>query len=146
MPSYNDRERFAAARVAVLGTADAQGVPHLVPVTFVVAGDTVWSATDGKPKKSTELKRHANIREQPRVSLLVQHWDEDWSRLWWVRADGLAVVTGQESTVQEAVARLRHKYGQYQQVTAHGPVIEVTVQRWRGWYGTAPPAGPSRPR
>lgn len=127
------RSRFAAARVAILGTADAEGVPHLVPVTFVVAGDIVSSAVDDKPKRGRRLRRHANIRAQPRVSLLVQHWDEDWSRLWWVRADGLAVVTDEQSIVDRVVTRLRQKYSQYHEVNVEGPVIEVAVQTWRAW-------------
>jgi PPOX class probable F420-dependent enzyme len=127
------RERFAAARVATLATVDSSGAPHLVPVTFVVDGDTVWTAVDGKPKRAVWLRRHENVRSHPAVSLLVQHWDEDWSRLWWVRAGGTARVTEDPSTVERAVARLRRKYEQYQTVGVGGPVIEVAVQTWRGW-------------
>jgi PPOX class probable F420-dependent enzyme len=127
------RRRFAAARVAVLATADATGTPHLVPVTFVADGDTVWTATDGKSKRTMMLRRHDNIRDQPRVSLLVQHWSEDWSLLWWVRADGLALVTTEPSTVDNACGRLRAKYPQYQTTQVGGPVIEVAVHQWRGW-------------
>ena len=82
------RGRFAAARVARLATADATGQPHLVPVTFAVAGDMVYTAVDAKPKRTTALRRLANVAANPRVSLLVDHYDDDWSRLWWVRADG----------------------------------------------------------
>jgi PPOX class probable F420-dependent enzyme len=127
------RERFAAARVAMLATVDPRGSPHLVPVTFVLDGDTVCTAVDGKRKQSTWLRRHENIRSHPAVGLLVQHWDEDWSRLWWVRADGPARVTDDPSTVERVVDLLRRKYEQYQTVGAGGPVIEVTVHAWRGW-------------
>lgn len=127
------RERFAAARVATLATVDGLGAPHQVPVTFVVDGDMVWSAVDAKPKRGTELRRHTNIRAESRVSLLVQHWDEDWSRLWWVRADGLAVVTDAGGVVDRAVGLLRDKYAQYRDVDVHGPIIEVAVQTWRSW-------------
>ncbi len=83
------RARFAAARVARLATADAGGRPHLVPIAFAVAGDTIYSAVDAKPKRTRALRRLANVRENPAVSLLVDHWDEeDWAALWWVRADG----------------------------------------------------------
>ena len=83
------RARFAAARVARLATADAAGRPHLVPIAFAVAGDTIYSAVDAKPKRTRALRRLANVRENPAVSLLVDHWDEDdWAALWWVRADG----------------------------------------------------------
>jgi PPOX class probable F420-dependent enzyme len=131
------RFRFAAARVAALATVDGAGVPHVVPVTFAVDGDTVVSAVDGKPKRSTVLRRHRNIRANPRVSLLVQHWDEDWAALWWVRADGLAVVTDTPSAVDRAVALLREKYDQYSTVDVHGPVIEVAVHAWSDWSATA---------
>jgi PPOX class probable F420-dependent enzyme len=131
------RRRFARARVATLATVDGSGAPHLVPVTFAVDGDTVWSAVDAKPKRGTELRRHVNIRTQPRVSLLAQHWDEDWSLLWWVRADGLAVVTNEHGTVARAIRLLREKYHQYAEVGVSGPVIEVTVEGWRGWAATA---------
>ena len=127
------RERFAAARVAVLASVAPRGQPHLVPVTFALAGDLLWSATDGKPKQGAPLRRHRNIAAEPRVSLLVEHWDEEWSRLWWVRADGLATVTDEPATVARAVTALRAKYQQYQQVRLGPPVIEVRVTRWRGW-------------
>jgi PPOX class probable F420-dependent enzyme len=127
------RQRFAAARVATLATVDGAGTPHVVPVTFAVDGDTIVSAVDGKPKRGTALRRHRNIRANPRVSLLAQHWDEDWSALWWVRADGLAVVTDSPSAVDRAVALLREKYTQYGTVDVHGPIIEVTVHAWRAW-------------
>ncbi|MGN9907191.1 TIGR03668 family PPOX class F420-dependent oxidoreductase [Phytohabitans sp. LJ34] len=127
------RQRFAAARVAILATVDDAGTPHVVPVTFAVEGDTVVSAVDGKPKRGTALRRHRNIRANPRVSLLAQHWDEDWSALWWVRADGLAVVTEAPSAVDRAVTLLREKYPQYATVDVHGPVIEVAVHAWREW-------------
>jgi PPOX class probable F420-dependent enzyme len=127
------RLRFAAARVATLATVDGGGAPHVVPVTFAVDGDTIVSAVDGKPKSGTVLRRHRNIRANPRVSLLAQHWDEDWSALWWVRADGLAVVTDTPSAVDRAVTLLREKYEQYTTVDVHAPVIEVTVHTWREW-------------
>lgn len=135
LPAAVARQRFAAARVAVLGTVDAAGVPHLVPVTFALAGDILWTAVDGKPKAGAggPLRRHANVRARPAVSLLVQHWSEDWSLLWWVRADGRAVVTDEPATVDRAVAALRRRYDQYQAVPVGGPVIEVSVLAWRGW-------------
>ncbi|GAA4470151.1 TIGR03668 family PPOX class F420-dependent oxidoreductase [Phytohabitans houttuyneae] len=127
------RARFAAARVATLATVDSAGAPHVVPVTFALDGDTVWSAVDAKPKRSRALRRLDNIRANPRVSLLAQHWDEEWSALWWVRADGLAVVTEQAPAVDRAVRLLREKYAQYRTVELPGPIIEVTVRRWRDW-------------
>jgi PPOX class probable F420-dependent enzyme len=127
------RRRFAQARVATLATIGGTGAPHLVPVVFVVADSTVWSATDEKPKRGTALRRHANIRADPRVSMLVQHWDERWDALWWVRADGTASVVDDSSTVEWIVPLLRDKYPQYQTVEVHGPLIAVTVRAWQGW-------------
>jgi PPOX class probable F420-dependent enzyme len=135
MKSTEARLRFTKARVAMLATADAAGVPHVVPITFVVDGATVYSAVDGKPKQGTHLRRHDNIRARPRASLLVQHWAEDWSRLWWVRADGPAKVVEDPSTVEMVARLLMRKYEQYDRVGVGGPVIEVEVTSWRGWSG-----------
>lgn len=133
MDGVEARQRFASARVAVLATVDDGGAPHAVPVVFAVQGDTLWTATDAKAKRAAALRRHANIRARPRVTLLAQRWDEDWSALWWVRADGLAVVTDDPPAVDRAVRALRAKYAQYRSVGVHGPVIEVTVDSWHGW-------------
>lgn len=133
------RRRFTDARVAMLATADASGVPHLVPVTFVVDGDVIYTAVDGKPEENTQLRRHDNIQAQPRVSMLAQNWTEDWSRLWWVRIDGLAQVTADESLVGHVVDLLRHKYRQYHVIEVGGPIIEVAVHTWRGWAGQRVP-------
>jgi PPOX class probable F420-dependent enzyme len=133
------RRRFAAARVAVLSTVDETGAPHLVPITFALSEaltgtkPVIFSAVDGKPKRATRLRRHANIEAEPRVSLLVQHWDEDWSLLWWVRADGRATVSDEPATVERAIGLLRAKYEQYASVDVHGPVIEIAVERWYSW-------------
>ena len=128
------RERFAAARVARLATADAAGVPHLVPIVFAVAGDVVYSAVDAKPKRTTALRRLANIAANPAVALLVDHYDEDWSALWWVRADGRArIVARPEPEADEAVALLAARYRAYRDAPPPGPVIAVDVGRWSGW-------------
>src|SRR4051794_5731878 len=126
------RRRFTAARVATLATVGAAGAPHLVPVTFVVAGSTLWSAVDAKPKRGGPLRRHANIVASPGVSLLVQHWDEDWSALWWVRADGVATLASDQGTAARVAHLLRLKYAQYHEVEVGGPVIEVAIHTWRG--------------
>src|SRR5215207_141425 len=129
------RRRFAGARVAVLATLDRSSQPHLVPVTFVVDRGRVWTAVDSKPKGATPLRRHANIRANPAVSLLAQHWDEDWSALWWVRADGIATITDADASVDRIARLLRSKYQQYQSIDVTGPVVAVTVHTWRGWTG-----------
>ena len=126
------RVRFAGARVARLATADAAGRPHLVPIAFAVAGDTIYSAVDAKPKRTRALRRLANVRANPAVSLLVDHWDEeDWSRLWWVRADGRGrVLDPEEPEARRAVALLRERYPRQR---ADGEVLAVAVERWSGW-------------
>jgi PPOX class probable F420-dependent enzyme len=126
------RERFAAARVARLATVSADGRPHLVPVVFALAGSTVYIAVDQKPKRTTQLKRLRNVAENPAVSLLVDHYDDDWSRLWWVRADGRGRVIDDPADLEaaDAVDRLRSRYPQQQ---ATGTVLAVDVERWIGW-------------
>ena len=96
MTPHQARQRFAAARVARLATADAAGRPHIVPVTFAVDGDVVYTAVDAKPKQSTALKRLANVAANPAVALLVDHYADDWNELWWVRADGTGRVVDPE--------------------------------------------------
>ena len=125
------RAAFAEARVARLATADAEGAPHLVPITFAVDGDRVYFAVDAKPKSSARLRRLRNIERNPQVSLLVDEYDEDWERLWWVRADGRArILTEQLETPREL---LRARYPQYADVALAGPVVEIVVTRWSGW-------------
>jgi PPOX class probable F420-dependent enzyme len=129
------RDRFAAARVARLATASAEGVPHLVPVTFAVRGDRIVFAVDHKPKSSTSLRRLANIAENPAACFLADGYDEDWSRLWWARADGVARVLT-EADRDEPVSWLVAKYEQY---AAHPPehaVVSTLVHTWRGWAGS----------
>jgi PPOX class probable F420-dependent enzyme len=131
MTTSEARERFSSARVAYLATADADGRPHLVPVTFAVNRDTVYSVTDAKSKRTTALKRLANVRENPRLCLLVDHYEEDWGALWWVRADGRGrVLAPDEPEAQRAIALLAARYPQQ---TATGAVLAVDVERWTGW-------------
>ena len=127
--------RFAEARVARLATAGADGRPHLVPVTFAVHDDVVVIAVDHKPKTTTNLRRLRNIRENEQVSLLVDHYDEDWSRLWWVRVDGVARVLVDEAERAEPVAWLRAKYEQYRERPPTGPVIRIAVHKVVDWHG-----------
>jgi PPOX class probable F420-dependent enzyme len=126
------RERFAAARVARLATADATARPHLVPIVFCVEGDHVYSVVDAKPKRTTALRRLANVRENPAVAVLVDHYeDADWGGLWWVRADGYGrVLDPEDSEAQRAIAQLGERYPQQR---ATGPVLAVDVERWTGW-------------
>jgi PPOX class probable F420-dependent enzyme len=127
------RARFGAARVARLATVDEVGRPHLVPVTFDVDGDTVAFAIDHKPKRTTNLRRLRNIAANDRVCLLVDHYDDDWSQLWWVRADGRARIVEDSDAHERALTRLAERYPQYRDRPPRGPVILITVESWTGW-------------
>lgn len=131
LSSTEARERFADARVARLATVSAGGAPRLVPIVFALAGDRLISAVDHKPKSTTRLQRLEDIAGRPAVSVLVDAYDEDWSQLWWARADGRA-------RVDEAydVGALVAKYPQYADRPPAGPVIVVDVDRWTGWSAT----------
>ena len=124
------RARFATARVARLATITPEGRPHVVPIVFALAGDVLYSAVDAKPKRTTALQRLANIAADPRAAVLADHYADDWTRLWWVRADGSARVTEAGS---EVLDRLAEKYPQYRTAPPPGPALEITVQRWSGW-------------
>jgi PPOX class probable F420-dependent enzyme len=128
------RDRFRNARVARLATLTRDGRPHLVPLVFAVAGQTVFSAVDAKPKRSGNLRRLSNVAVNPQVALLADHYDEDWTRLWWVRADGTGrVLPPGSAEAQRAVALLVERYRQYRQTPPVGAVLAVDVQRWVGW-------------
>ncbi len=127
------RARFAAAPVARLATMTPDGGPHIVPVTFAIEDDRVYVAVDTKPKSTRDLARLRNIRANPRVALLADHYEADWAALWWARADGEArVVTGQ-TEMAGPVTLLARRYPQYRADPPAGPVIAVTVLRWSGW-------------
>jgi PPOX class probable F420-dependent enzyme len=132
---YEARQRFSAARVAHLATVDVAGRPHIVPVTFAVDGDIVYSAVDAKPKRSTTLKRLANIAANPAVALLVDHYADDWDELWWVRADGTGRVVDPEDP--EGVRALSLLADRYPRFAARGAVFAVDVHRWSGWAASA---------
>lgn len=133
MDADDARRRFAAERVARLATVGEDGEPHLVPVTFAVIGDRVVIAVDHKPKRTTKLKRLRNIAARPRVALIADHYEDDWRRLWWVRADGVARVAEAGTGRQAALLALTAKYHQYAEHRPEGPVILVDVSRWSGW-------------
>ena len=130
------RDRFAAARVARLATTGASGVPHVVPITFAVSGNTVYFAVDHKPKRSARLKRLANIAENPRVAVLADHYADDWDELWWVRGDGTASVVSDASERELAVDLLAERYPQYLAVRPLGDVVAIGVESWNGWSAT----------
>jgi PPOX class probable F420-dependent enzyme len=130
---FDPRARFEQASTARLATVTPGGKPHLVPVVFAVRGDVVYTAVDAKPKTTQKLRRLANIEHNPNVSFLVDHYDDDWTQLWWVRVDGVAAIHHGGGVMAAGYAALRAKYAQYQQVPLNGPLIAVTVQRWASW-------------
>src|SRR6184192_1482995 len=127
------RRRIADAKVARLATVGAGGKPHVAPITFAVDGDTVYFAVDAKPKRTTDLKRLRNIAANPAVSVLVDHYEDDWERLWWVRVDGTARVVADPAQADSALALLAAKYEQYRGTPPPGPVVRVDIGRISGW-------------
>jgi len=103
-----------------------------VPVVFALAGDMIFTAVDAKPKRSTRLQRLVNLESEPRCSLLVDHYEDDWSRLWWVRADGEAVVV-EPAAASQGLAALVERHPQYRELPPSGPLLAVRVTRWSGW-------------
>jgi PPOX class probable F420-dependent enzyme len=125
------RERFATARVAHLATADRNGRPHIVPIVFALDGETIYSAVDAKPKRTTALRRLENVRENPAVAMLADHYEENWAALWWVRAEGDGRVLEPEAAEARTAVELLIR--RYPQQTAIAEVLAVDVARWSGW-------------
>ena len=136
------RARVATARVARLATIGPDGRPHLVPICFAIAGATLYSAVDAKRKRSRELQRLRNVRARPWATVLVDHYEEDWSRLWWARLGGAARVLEAGDEGARAIALLVAKYPQYARVPPEGPVVAVTLESWRAWANTPGGASP----
>lgn len=141
MGGFEPQARFAQARVARLATVAPGGGPHLVPVVFALLDNVVYTAVDAKPKTTQRLRRLTNIEHNQRVSVLVDHYDDDWSQLWWVRADGMATVHHDGATMHTGYELLRAKYPQYRSVALTGPVITVSVERWTTWPAASTPQG-----
>jgi PPOX class probable F420-dependent enzyme len=133
MDDSEARSRLTAARVATLATVRVDGSPHLVPITFAIDGDLLVTAIDHKPKTSSRLRRLANIRANPAVSVLIHGYDEEWSSLWWVRVDGTARILEAGADYQSALTALAEKYRQYRDDLPSGPAIEITVNTVVAW-------------
>lgn len=125
--------RLSNARVGHLATAGVDGRPHVVPFVFAVTGGRIVSVVDHKPKRSADLRRLRNIAANPAVSVLVDHYAEDWNRLWWVRADGQGRIVSDGSEYRDAVAVLVAKYHHYRDNPPDGPAIVVEIERVTGW-------------
>lgn len=130
------RRRAETAPVARLATVDADCHPHLVPCCFALEGDVAYSVVDHKPKRSTALRRLDNIRAHPSVCLLVDHYEDDWTRLWWVRLDGTARILEGGPEHAAAVALLCAKYPQYRATPPSGPVVAIEITACRAWSAT----------
>lgn len=126
------RSAFEHARVARLATASRDSRPHVVPITFATRADRIVTAIDHKPKSTRNLRRLRNIAENPTVAVLADHYDDDWSQLWWARADGVADIT-EAAGHPDLVAALTEKYDQYRQHSPDGLLIVIRVRRWSGW-------------
>jgi PPOX class probable F420-dependent enzyme len=140
---FDPRASFRRSPVARLATVTPDGVPHLVPVVFAVdqertdgqdITDIVYTAVDAKPKTTQRLRRLANIESNPQAGVLVDHYCDDWTQLWWVRADGVATIHRDDERMRTGYRLLRAKYTQYQSVPLNGPVIAVAVRRWSSWH------------
>ncbi len=131
-------DKWPVARLATLG---GDGRPHQVPIVFARAAERFWSAIDGKPKRAGELARVSNIRRRPQVSLLLDHYDADWTRLWWIRIDGEAEVwepvgPDANSDVVAGLGALRDKYPQYEKtplLRADPTLLCIRVVSLRSW-------------
>ena len=132
------RRRVASARVARMATVRPDGTPHLVPVCFALitaddGTDVIVSATDDKPKTTYSLQRLKNVQANPAVTLLVDHYEEEWGRVWWVRVDGDARIVEDGNEHRRAAGALREKYDQYRHLDMPGAMLAIDVRRWLGW-------------
>jgi PPOX class probable F420-dependent enzyme len=125
--------RFASAPVARLATVGANGQPHIVPISFALDDHILYFAVDSKPKRTTNLKRLRNLATNPAVSVLVDHYEDDWRRLWWVRVDGDARVVTDDAEMQKAIHLLAARYSQYRANPPAGPVVAIAIGAMTGW-------------
>ncbi len=131
MTAAEARERLAGASVARLASVGPGGEPHVVPICFVLGGETIYHVIDAKPKRDVEPARLRNLRERPAAAVLADHYEDDWTRLWWVRGDGRArILERGDDEAERAIGLLAERYPQQRAV---GPVVAVDVARWSGW-------------
>ena len=138
LPDGSLRYRVSTSRIGRMATVRSDGTPHVVPITFAISNEALVTAVDAKPKRTTRLQRLGNVRANPAVSIVVDHYADDWSALWWIRMDGLAkVVEGDDASGAAehaaAIAALVAKYPQYTHAAPDGPVIIVEASRWTAW-------------
>jgi len=133
LPPAIAEERLGQARIGRLATVTPDGRPHVVPVCFALHDGQIFTAVDAKPKATRALQRLANIRAHGSASLLVDHYEDDWTRLWWVRVDGAARIDESEPGLDALAA----KYAQYRDQRPQGPLIAIAPERWRSWTATS---------
>src|ERR1700722_9183945 len=121
------RQNLEDARVGRLGTITSDGRPHLVPCCFALVDEVVYTAVDAKPKSTVLLRRIRNIEAHPATCLLVDHYEEDWSALWWVRLDGRGRIVDSPAEAEDAKEALRAKYDQYRQLAIPRPGVALDV-------------------
>lgn len=127
------RQRLTAAPVGHLATVGKGGRPHVVPLCFVLEGDAIYWAVDQKPKSTRRLRRLHNLAAQSSAELVVDHYEEDWNRLWWVRVTAEAAILPEGEETERALDLLAAKYEQYRRARPPGPVVRLTIQGWTGW-------------
>jgi PPOX class probable F420-dependent enzyme len=137
MTEEEARRRVAAARVGRLASVDERGRPHVVPICFAVDGDRIVSAVDHKRKQTLELRRLENVRRHPEVQLVVDHYDDDWSLLWWVRVSGDGRVVDETAVRDEALDLLARKYPQYREHRPAGAGLAIDITRIGSWQAAA---------
>ena len=117
------------APIARLATVGRDGRPHVVPICFVVDSGVLYTAVDDKPKRTPRLKRLENIAANPQVEVLIDHYEDDWSKLWWVRVRGRARIVED----RRALELLAAKYPQYRDRPPAGPVIAIEIEERSEW-------------
>jgi PPOX class probable F420-dependent enzyme len=136
------RRRVDSARVGRFATVTPEGAPHVVPFVFVLDGSTLYTSVDEKPKSSRDLKRIRNIRSNPRVEVVVDHYEEPWEAIWWVRLSGRGEILTEGAERDRALTLLAEKYVEYRDAPPQGDVVAVRIGRWRGWSYRPVESGP----
>jgi PPOX class probable F420-dependent enzyme len=129
--------RVRTARVGRMATVTPSNRPHVVPFVFVLVeredARVAYWAVDHKPKRSTDLKRIRNLEANPAVEFVVDGYEENWQRLWWVRCSGTARMVESETERRSALQALEEKYPKYALDRPDGPVVAIDIETCEGW-------------
>ena len=126
------RRSVSGARVARLATIDPDGTPNVVPLCFALEGSTLYSGVDQKPKRTKKLRRLENVKRDPRVTVLIDHYEDDWTKAWWVRLRGRARLLEAAEGLRGR-QRLIEKYPQYREDPPDDDVMAIEIDQWLGW-------------